>query len=71
MVTEKGDKDGKFFLLDIALYVVMAGDAAASLQSWVLPKGHNCSHEIKRYLFFGRKAMTNLDIILKSRDIKD
>ena len=33
MVTEKGDKDGKFFLLDIALYVVMAGDAAASLQS--------------------------------------
>ena len=26
------------------------------------------SHEIKRYLFFGRKAMTNLDSILKSRD---
>ena len=29
----------------------------------------DCSHEIKRYLFFGRKAMTNLDSILKSRDI--
>ena len=29
----------------------------------------NCSHEIKRHLFFGRKAMTNLDSILKSRDI--
>uniref|UniRef100_A0A8B9WUT6 RNA-directed DNA polymerase n=1 Tax=Bos mutus grunniens TaxID=30521 RepID=A0A8B9WUT6_BOSMU len=29
----------------------------------------NCSHEIKRYLFLGRKAMTNLDNILKSRDI--
>ena len=29
----------------------------------------NCSHEIKRRLLFGRKAMTNLDSILKSRDI--
>ena len=29
----------------------------------------NCSHEIKRCLFLGRKAMTNLDRILKSRDI--
>ena len=28
-----------------------------------------CSHEIKRRLFLGRKAITNLDIILKSRDI--
>ena len=30
-----------------------------------------CSHEIKRHLFLGRKAMTNLDSILKSRDITD
>ena len=29
----------------------------------------DCSHEIIRYLLFGRKAMTNLDSILKSRDI--
>ena len=29
----------------------------------------DCSHEIKRRLFFGRKVMTNLDNILKSRDI--
>ena len=29
----------------------------------------NCSYEIKRHLFLGRKAMTNLDSILKSRDI--
>ena len=29
----------------------------------------DCSHEIKRFLLLGRKAMTNLDIILKSRDI--
>ena len=29
----------------------------------------DCSHEIKRQLLLGRKAMTNLDSILKSRDI--
>ena len=29
----------------------------------------DCSHEIKRHLFLGRKAMTNLNSILKSRDI--
>ena len=29
----------------------------------------DCSHEIKRHLLLGGKAMTNLDIILKSRDI--
>ena len=29
----------------------------------------NCSHEIKRCLLLGRKAMTNLDSVLKNRDI--
>ena len=29
----------------------------------------DCSHEIKRHVLLGRKAMTNLDSILKSRDI--
>ena len=29
----------------------------------------DCSHEIKRHLLLGRKAMTNLDNILKSKDI--
>ena len=29
----------------------------------------DCSHEIKRRLFLGRKVMTNLDSVLKSRDI--
>ena len=29
----------------------------------------DCSHEIKRHLFLGRKAMTNQDSILKSRDM--
>ena len=29
----------------------------------------DCSHKIKRHLFLGRKAITNLDSVLKSRDI--
>ena len=31
----------------------------------------DCSHEIKRWLLLGRKVMTNLDSILKSRDISN
>ena len=31
----------------------------------------DCSHEIKRWLLLGRRAMTNLDSILKGRDITD
>ena len=31
--------------------------------------GGDCSHEIKRHLLLERKAMTNLDSVLKSRDI--
>ena len=31
--------------------------------------GGDCSHEIKRHLLLGRKTMTNLDSVLKSRDI--
>ena len=31
--------------------------------------GDDCSHEIKRHLLLGRKALTNLDSILKSRDV--
>ena len=34
-----------------------------------IPSGGDCSHEIKRRLLLGRKVMTNLDSILKSRDI--
>ena len=34
-----------------------------------LTVGDDCSHEIKRRLLLGRKVMTNLDSILKSRDI--
>ena len=39
-----------------------------SLGSKITADG-DCSHEIKRRLLFGRKVMTNLDIIFKSRDI--
>ena len=34
-----------------------------------IPAEGDCSHEIKRHLLLGRKAMTNPDSILKSRDI--
>ena len=41
------------------------------LYFWGLQNHHkgDCSHEIKRHLLLGRKAMTNLDSILKNRDI--
>ena len=38
------------------------------LRSWLL-SGADCSHEIKRHLHLGRKVMTNLDSIFKTRDI--
>ena len=38
------------------------------LGSKITADGH-CSHEIKKHLLFGRKVMTNLDSILKSRNI--
>ena len=34
-----------------------------------IPEDGDCSHEIKRRLLLGRKVMTNLDSILKSRDV--
>ena len=39
-----------------------------SLSSKITADG-DCSHEVKRRLLLGRKAMTNLDSILKSRDV--
>ena len=33
-----------------------------------IPVDGDCSHEIKRHLLFGRKVMTNLDCVLKSKD---
>ena len=39
------------------------------LQGSKITADGDCSHEIKRHLLLGRKVMTNLDSILKSRDI--
>ena len=48
------------------------GETVADFYFWGAPKitaDGGCSHEIKRRLLFGRKVMTNLESILKSRDI--
>ena len=50
------------------------GETMETLNEFILggskiTAGGDCSHEIKRRLLLGRKAMTNLDSILKSRDI--
>ena len=49
------------------------GDSGNSVRLYVLGSkitaDGDCSHEIKRRLLLGRKVMTNLDSILKSRDI--
>ena len=50
------------------------GETVATVSDFVLGGSKitadgDCSHEIKRRLVLGRKAMTNLDSILKSRDI--
>ena len=81
-VKEKSKKAG--FKLSIQKTKIMASSPIASWQIdgetmetvktfiWGGPKitaDGDCSHEIKRCLLLGRKVMTNLDSILKSRDI--
>ena len=81
-VKEQSDKAG--LKLNIQKTKIMASDPIPSLQidgetmetvrdliflgSQIIADG-DCSHEIKRCLLLGRKVMTNLDSILKSRDI--
>ena len=81
-VKEEGEKVG--LKLNIQKTKIMASDPISSWQidgdtmetvrefiflgSKITANG-DCSHEIKRCLLLGRKAMTNLDSILKSRDI--
>ena len=50
-----------FLKMKYNLYFIFLGSKITS--------NYDCSHEIKRHLLFGRKAMTNLGSILKSRDI--
>ena len=45
------------------------GETVADFIFWGSKITANCSHEIKRRLLLGRKAMTNLDSIFRSRDI--
>ena len=50
------------------------GEAVKTVRDFIffgskITRGGDCSHEIKRCLLLGRKAMTNLDSILKSRDV--
>ena len=52
----------------------IAGDKMKTVRDFIflgskITVGGDCSHEIKRCLLLGRKAMTNIDSILKSRDI--
>ena len=50
------------------------GETVETVSDFIFPGSKiiadgDCSHEIKRHLLLGRKVMTNLDSILKSRDI--
>ena len=50
------------------------GETVETVENFILgdskiTTGGDCSHEIKRHLLLGRKVMTNLDSILKNRDI--
>ena len=61
----KVESDGLLrFYICISL---MTGGSSVRLHFWGLQ--NHCSHEIKRRLLLGRKVMTNLDSIFKSRDI--
>ena len=57
----------------ICISLTMSGNSGNSVRLYFLGSkitaDCDCSHEIKRGLFLGRKSMTNLDSILKSRDI--
>ena len=82
-VTEESEKVG--LKLNIQKTKIMAsgsitswqidGEAMETVTDFFISGGSkitadgDCSHEIKRYLLLGRKVMTNLDSILKSRDI--
>ena len=78
-VKEESEKDG--LKLNIQNTKIMASGPITSWQidgetmtdfiflGSKINAGGDCSHKIKRHLLLGRKAMTNLDTILKSRDI--
>ena len=80
----KGESENVGFKLNIQKTKIMAsgpitswqidGETVETVSDFILGGSKitadgDCSHEIKRDLLLGRKAMTNLDSILKSRDI--
>ena len=72
-VKEESEKVGLKLNIQKAKYMAseqMGKQWLTLFQGWSkITADGDCSHEIKRYLLFGRKVMTNLDSILKSRDI--
>ena len=74
-VKEKSEKAGlklniqKTKITESQSHHFMANRRVKSGRFYLLGLQNHCSHEIKRYLLLGRKTMTNLDSILKSRDI--
>ena len=76
-VKEEGEKVG--LKLKIQKMKIMAsgpitswqidGETVETVSDFIFGLQNHCSHEIKRRLLLGRKVMTNLDSIFKSRDI--
>ena len=66
-VKEESEKVG--LKLNIQKMKIMASVSNFILRGSKITADGNCSHEIKRCLLLGRKVMTNLDSIIKSRDI--
>ena len=57
------------YLLVLKVWYFVVGGGFAGTDNIVITADGGCSHEIKRRLLLGRKVMTNLDSIFKSRDI--
>ena len=82
-MTEESEKVGLKLIIQktkIMAYIPITswqidGEAMETVRDFILGVGSkitadgDCSHEIKRCLLLGRKVMTNLDRVLKSRDI--
>ena len=63
-----------FFFLKAKIYWQIDGETVEAVTDFIflgskITADGDCSHEIKRLLLLGRKVMTNLDSILKSKDI--
>ena len=84
LITVKDESEKAGLKLNIQKTKIMASGSIISWQidgetletvsdfifgSFKITVGGNCNHEIERHLLLGRKAMTNLDSILKNRDV--